>query len=245
MNPIPSLPTKFYSLQWQLLMPLLLLGIVIVSSLNWLLNHLVIDKLPRLELRRAEQLVYSLRQAAEMVNSPEQLHRFVSILGTEPDVKLIVIIGGNPTRVIASTRYIWLGKLLTQLPHAKLGEELFRALQNQQATYYHYPDIDEFSFATPLLLSKGAQLTTNFSQGVVTVRLNTIPFQTILYSANWQIRLWIILLFSILFIFIYSWFHWFIQQPLYKVTKAIQHCLDRNYNNYVPRRNLSSQSHVC
>jgi PAS domain S-box-containing protein len=234
MNPTPSLPTKFYSLQWKLLIPLLLLGMIIFPSLNWVLNHLVIDKLQRLELRRAEQLVNSLRQAAEMVNSPEQLHRFVSVLGTEPDVKLIVIIGGNPTRVIASTRYIWLGKLLTQLPQTKLGEELFQALQNQQPNYYHYPDSDEFSFSAPLLLSKGAQLTTNFSQGVVIVRLNTIPLQTILYSANWQIRLWIILLLSILFIFIYSWFHWFIQQPLHKVAKAIQHCLDNNSNNYVP-----------
>jgi PAS domain S-box-containing protein len=234
MNPIPSLPGKFYSLQWKLLIPLLLLGIVIFPSLNWVLNHIIIDKLQHLELRRAEQLVNSLRQAAEMVTSPEQLHRFVSTLGTEPDVKLIIIISGNPARVIASTRYLWLGKLLTQLPQANLGEELSQALQSQQPNYYHHPDIYEFSFSTPLLLSEGAQLKTNFYQGVVTVHLNTIPIQAVLYSEDWHIRLWIMLLLSILFIFIYSWFNQFIQQPLHKVAEAVQHCLNSNYKSYIP-----------
>ena len=236
MNPIPSLPPKFYSLQWKLLIPLLLLGIVIFPSLNWVLNHIIIDKLQHLELRRAEQLVNSLRQAAEVVDSPEQLHRFVSTLGTEPDVKLIVIIGGTPPQVIASTRYIWLGKLLTQLPQAKLGEELSQALQNQQLNYYYHPEIYEFSLSTPLLLSEGAQLKTNFYQSVVTVHLNTIPIQAVLYSEDWHIRLWIMLLLGILFVFIYSWFNQFIQQPLHKVADAVQHCLNSSYQNYVPIR---------
>ena len=234
MNLIPSLPGKFYSLQWKLLNPLLLLGIVIFPSLNWVLNHIIIDKLEHLELRRAEQLVNSLRQAAEMVNSAEQLHRFVSTLGTEPDVKLIVIIGGNPAQVIASTRYIWLGKLLAQLPQAKLGEELSQALQNQQPNYYHHPDIHEFSFSTPLLLSEGTQSKTNFYQSVVTVHLNTIPIQAILYSEDWHIRLWIMLLLSILFVFIYSWFNRFIQQPLHQVAEAVQHCLNSNHKCHIP-----------
>ena len=234
MNSIPSLPKKFYSLQWKLLIPLLLLGVVIFPSLNWVFNHIVTRKLQHLELRRAEQLVNSLRQAAEIVESPEQLHRFVSALGAEPDVKLIVIVGDDPARVIASTRYIWLGKRLTQLPQKKLGEELSQALQSQQHNYHHHPDIYEFSFSTPLLLSEGAQLKNNFDHSVVTVHLNTIPFQVILYSEDWHIRVWMVLLLCILFIFIYSWFNRFIQHPLQVLAEAIQQCLISDSKNYVP-----------
>lgn len=234
MNSIPSLPQKFYSLQWKLLIPLLLLGVVILPSLNWLFNHIVTGNLQSLELRRAEQLINSLRQAAEIVESPEQLHRFVSALGAEPDVKLIVIVGDDPAKVIASTRYIWLGKLLTQLPQKKLGEELSQALQSQQPNYHHHPDIYEFSFSTPLLLSEGAQLKSNFSQSVVTVHLNTIPLQVILYSEDWHIRVWMVLLLCILFIFIYSWFDRFIQHPLHLLAEAIQQCLISDNKNYVP-----------
>lgn len=234
MNSIPALPTKFHSLQWKLIIPLLLLGAVIFPSLNWVFNHIATGKLQRLELQRAEQLISSIRQAAEMVTLPEQLHRFVSVLGAEPDVNLIVIIGDEPTQVIASTRYIWLGKLLTQLPPKKLGEELAQALQSQQPNYYYHPDSYEFSFSTPLFRSKNTPLTNKFYQSVITVHLNTIPLQAILYSEDWHLRVWMVLLLSILFIFIYSWFNRFIQQPLQVLAEAIQHGLIRDNRNYVP-----------
>ena len=234
MNSIPALSTKFYSLQWKLLIPLLLLGAVILPSLNWVFNHIVTGKLQNLELYRAEQLINSIRQAAEMATSPEQLQRLVSALGAEPDVKLIVLMGKEPAKVIASTRYIWLGKLLSQLPQENLGEELNQALQSQQPNYQYHPEIYEFSFTTPLLLSNNTPLTNNANQSIITVHLNTIPLQAILYSEDWHLRIWMVLLLSILFIFIYSWFSRFIQRPLQILAEAIQHCLISDKQNDVP-----------
>jgi hypothetical protein len=71
------------------------------------------------ELRlRAEMLGAAVRQAADAGPALMDYRKFIVSLAREKDIQLIVVVGGNPPRTLASSNTDWIGLPMDQLPTA-------------------------------------------------------------------------------------------------------------------------------
>src|SRR6185369_14271960 len=56
--------------------------------------------------------------AVASADTPEELDRALSVLGKDPSVRLLVVAGGEPLRVLATTRDEYRHQLVSALPAA-------------------------------------------------------------------------------------------------------------------------------
>src|ERR1035437_1065039 len=121
------------SLRRELLLPMLLISAAFAAATVWSI-HAQSQKLLAEKLRqRAELIANLLNYAAESVSRPGELQRLVTAIGAEEEVSLIVVVGGHPARVLATTRNAWLGQALTELPVKEMAEDLEQAIQTRQS----------------------------------------------------------------------------------------------------------------
>ena len=112
----------------RVLLPLLLLGAGVLALGAWQTQAAIERQVVEQAYRQAQAVISGASYAAETLAEPGNLQRMVCNLGAEPSVLLIVVIGGSPPRVQASTRNAWLGEPLENLPRERLGEELLATL---------------------------------------------------------------------------------------------------------------------
>ena len=96
------------SVRLKILAPLSLVGTAIALGSTWWIGDHLSERLEGEARRRADALVHAVGHAAETAASDESLQRFVQKLGAEPEVDRILVVGGLPTRVLATTRADWL-----------------------------------------------------------------------------------------------------------------------------------------
>jgi PAS domain S-box-containing protein len=223
---------KAFSLHGKLLVPLFLLGTVAIISFTWMINHTFSNALEKLERQRADQLVHAINYAIEMVDKPESLQRLINALGAKEDVNLILVIAGNPQRIIAATDSNWLGKAASELQLRYLNQELQQAQQLQQPLFYYHNKSKQFNYTVPLKLSK--QLGEIAIDTVIVIYLNTIQMEQNTYQANWQIFIWTVSLITLLMLFIYALFKQIVLKPTNAIGAAITQRLAGNQTAYAP-----------
>ena len=181
---------RFSSLRLRLLIPILG-GIALMIAITaigdyWLGKNAM---LKRFELR-SEKVADAIIYASETVEDEGALHRFVSALAGQPEVKLIVVAGGSPPRIIASTRHDWRGKLLSELPYDHVVEDLLGAIETRRGKHNIHQSTREADFANVLSLGRFESVGDPNAIGAVMVHLDMAPFQSELNHQTIRYTLW-------------------------------------------------------
>lgn len=169
-----SLP-KYQSLRRKLLYPLLvaciLFAVLIVVTIQYVFERQLQD---RLEIQ-AEQIAHAVNYSAESISRVGELRRIVNALGGEKEVIAIVVVGGVPERVLASTKNIWLGKTLEELPPEQLRDEIQKVKETQEALQYSDKARKIFGYVVPMLSSHSIddESQASIKDGAILVQLDT------------------------------------------------------------------------
>ncbi len=180
----PAGPTVFRSLKRKLLLPLLLIGGTVA-----VLAVLGIQQESRRQLegqvrQRAELVADMVNYAAESIARPGELQRLVTATGAESDLLEIVVAGGQPTRVLASTKSVWLGQRLGELPGRDLADDLARTIQLRATQQRFNAAEHRFVFVSPLILSPGAVADGVLAESAVVVHVDTRPLEAAVRQAS-------------------------------------------------------------
>ena len=163
------------SLKRKLLLPLCIVG-GIIAALAIVAIHATSRQQLISKLRdRAELVANAVNYTAEALAEPGALQRIVTAIGAEREVTLIVVAGGEPSRVIATTKVEWLGKFLDELPEADVGEDIHEAIRTRTAQHHYHEEIGELDFTTPLLLSQAEFARQTLVAGAVMVHVDAGP----------------------------------------------------------------------
>ena len=136
MNPVvPGAATG--SLMRKMLLPLLLAGAAGAVAAIWMTERRTEQQLAEQLRQRAELAANMLNYAAEVISRPGELQRIVTAIGADRDILDIVVAGGHPARVLASTKGVWLGKPLAELPAGEVADDLREAIR-KRASHHHF-----------------------------------------------------------------------------------------------------------
>lgn len=169
----------FHSVRWKILFPtgLFLSGISLFAI--WCVHRESTAQFEQTLNQRAELLAHLLEYSAESISRPSELQRIVSAAGAETEVEGILVVAGHPSRVVAATKTIWVGKLLSEIAPQQYLEDLLQALATRQTVLRYHTDQHRFDFAAPLHLSESASSTDNgelFNGGVL-IQMDTRPMK--------------------------------------------------------------------
>jgi len=131
---------------------------------------------------RAEVLMEAVGGAAEVLGESPELTRMVNALAGHSDVKLLLVVAGDPLRVVAGSRNAWAGLPIDEIPQADVARELLQGVSSGPLKHYH-PAANQFGFRTSLSIT--LQGSSRLIDGLVLVHLDATRLQQQLaYSAQ-------------------------------------------------------------
>ena len=149
---------RFRSLQRDLLLRLIavfvLVAIAIGATTAWIAVRQYTRSLET-EARLAATALVSMQSA---ISDPAVLQEFVRGFSREDQLKLVVVVRGTPSVVIASTRSDWIGKPVTALPVAAVGEDLLEVAQKRVGLTRMHSDRSEFDCTLPFGVDGAAMI---------------------------------------------------------------------------------------
>ena len=152
MNALSINPAR--SLATQLLLPLLLVGTLaaIAGGLALYQQHL---STARTDLaNHAERLARTVILAAEANPGAEPLERFTTVLGAEARIRRVIVVHGDPMRVLAAHRVAWRGLSLSELPLEAAPRLLDAAAGGVEPEVTYEDQNDYIDVALPLHLTR-------------------------------------------------------------------------------------------
>jgi signal transduction histidine kinase/CheY-like chemotaxis protein/HPt (histidine-containing phosphotransfer) domain-containing protein len=171
-------------LKRKLLLPLVLIGgaVAVLAVLG--IHRESRRQLERQVRQRAELVANMVNYAAESVSRSGELQRLVTATGAESDLLEIVVAGGQPARVLASTKSVWLGQRLGELPGRDLADDLARTIQLRTPQQRFNAAGHRFVFASPLILSPAAVADGVLAESAVVVHVDTRPMEAAVRQAS-------------------------------------------------------------
>ncbi len=170
---MPASVSTIHSLRRKLLLPLLLAGCAVAVFAIWRIQLVAQHEMGEKLRERAELVAHLVNSAAEGISRPGELQRLVCDVGAEREILDIVVVGGRPTRVLASTKNAWLHKPLVDLPEVDMVEDLAKSIRTRGSHYHMNAANQIFDFSSTLLLSQPELADRSLSEGAVLVRLDT------------------------------------------------------------------------
>jgi len=147
LNPARSLAT-------QLLLPLLLVGTVAATIGGMALYQQHLNTARSDLANHAERLARTLILAAEANPQAEPLERFTTVLGAEARIRRIIVVHGEPLRVLAAHRVAWRGMTVSELPLEAAPRLLERAAGGVEPKVAYEDQNDYIDVALPLHLTR-------------------------------------------------------------------------------------------
>jgi PAS domain S-box-containing protein len=169
----PSADSKYSPLRRKLVLPLLWSGALIAFAMSLAIYYPAQRQLQSELHQRAEVIAHSINYAAEVLTYSGELQRIVTSIGAESDLLDIVVIGGHPSRVLATTRNSWRGRLLSELPDQRFFATARHAAETGEEQHYYFAEQGVFELATPLMLSRPVLAERGSDKGAILVRLDT------------------------------------------------------------------------
>ena len=163
------------SLKRKVLLPLLIFSLLVAGLALLAIYQKSERQLVEKLRQRAELVANTVNFVAESISHRGELQRIVTAIGAEQEVTLIVVVGGNPVRVLATTKQQWLNKPLDELPVDSVREDLDEAIRSRQPHHGIHKNTHEFDLTSPLLLSQPELTDGAVSTGAVMVHLDTRP----------------------------------------------------------------------
>ncbi len=161
------------SLRYTVLLPMLAVGLCASFITIVLAGSLTYSSARDNVQQRAASIANAANYIVESVSRAGEIQRVISAMGAEQDVTFIAVIGGEPPRIIASTRQAWLGYRLTDILDFELREDLALTHTARVEHAHDLPDSNALSVTIPLLLSVNDQSKLALRNGVVVVHLDT------------------------------------------------------------------------
>lgn len=220
------------SLRRKLLLPLLLIGASVASATVWSIYAKFQNELVGRMRTRAELAANAVSDAAGAVSRPGALQRVVTALGAEEEIGLIVVVGGRPARVLATTRNAWLGKPLTELPAKEVVDILEEAIKARQSEgHVHPPAL--FDFASPLLLSQVELADRSLlTDGAIMVRLDVRATQAAMRRLTVEFSAAFLAVSVILGALGYGLLHMVVLLPISRIGKLVEHRRKGTHENW-------------
>lgn len=140
------------SLRTLLLWPMI--AVVAAASIVgiFFFNHIVDDIVHAEQIHHAQSLAHA-TQAIDAAADERVLQQWMSRLVRQNEVESIVIAGGTPARVVASSQANWLGLDLQRLPDEKLAGALRTVVHTQKPVYRKDNAAGKIAITLPLRLS--------------------------------------------------------------------------------------------
>jgi len=202
------------SLKRKLLLPLLLLGAALAVVTVWGIHAEFQSQILERVRLRGELVANLINYGAESVSRPGELQRIVAAIGADEEVDLIVVVGGQPARVLASTRNAWLGQTLAELPVNGMGGDLGKTIQTRQSHHQLHLESARFDFTAPLLLSQPDLADRSLTDGAVMVHLDMRPSQAAMHRLTIGLSATVLAGLTILAGFGYGLIRHFILRPV-------------------------------
>lgn len=181
------------------------------------LNHFV----RQAASEKASYIVNSAVMAAESIHSKHDFQRLISSLSAERDVKDVIVVAGEPARVIAASRLAWLNLPLSELPDAHYQRELTEALVHLAAEDHLYAKGD-LDMLVPIKLSCCSK-SVNLTQGLMMV---VVDSQRVLASGKSLLIAFIVAALVVLLFLMSYWFVvWWrlVWRPVDQLRQVMQH----------------------
>ncbi len=184
------------SLRATVLLPMLVVGLcaaLVTIVAGGLLTYSSLHESLR---QRAESIANKVNHVVESVSQAGERQRVVSAMGADKDITFIAVIGGVPPRILVSTRQVWVGRRLADIPSLQQREDIALALNTRVVQSYALPDSNELSVTIPLLLRDGNSKVA-LQNGVAVVHLDTRSTNRAAWTAVLISTIGFVLIFSL------------------------------------------------
>jgi two-component system sensor histidine kinase/response regulator len=205
------------SITTKIIAPIWLLGLALAGLAIFIELETLGPKFGDLAVRNTNTLARAVDAAVASTDSPETLARAIAVLGEEPSVRTIVVAGGDPLAVLASTNGAYRGQPVSALP-AALRDRLITASISKQQACWGDDAADTFALATPLHVPAGV----GPRNGVSAVVIDNQPVTAAVRDLIWVgIRRKLILIFSVTMVALIT-VRVFVFRPIGAISGAIE-----------------------
>ena len=183
-------PGGFLSLRWRLIGPLLALWVFGMALIVTVLYASILERFGTLVDQRASAIVAAVYSAAETAREPADLRRFVSSLGAARDIARVVLVAGEPARVIASSNHGWQDLPVAALPAGALPARLAEVMLSRRAEHRMDTDLRRLDVLEPVLLVGAGGESGRLEDGVLLLSLDAGSLwqaarDTVMYLSLW------------------------------------------------------------
>lgn len=170
------------SLRRRVLIPLVVICGILLGILSYVTQQQVKSQMEESVELRSQFAANSVSYAVDTLSSAGALHRFVTSIGAQPEVEVIIVVGGTPLRVIATNRHKWRGQLVRDIEDEFIRSELEKAVRSRSVKNEIYQDRNEALYTEPLSMGALAPDDGFGSNGAVLVILGLQYFNSQLAS---------------------------------------------------------------
>ncbi|ACY15705.1 hybrid sensor histidine kinase/response regulator [Haliangium ochraceum] len=168
------------SLRYKLFVPLFLVGALASIGFPYLTYVMVLDKLEHQAVQRMRTMVHSVNYAVESMDELSQLERFVMAVGGEDDIEVLAIIGGEPARVVTSSRFGWNGRQISDMA-SEIPLDAIAEAQRSGGERLLEEGEDHLRLLSPLYLNKTGRARAMWHSGLI---MAVIDFGTVRHEAE-------------------------------------------------------------
>jgi PAS domain S-box-containing protein len=172
------------SLGGRLLLPRLVTGLSVSVLSFWVGTCAISQHFQRQAGYRAERLAQSVRIAAESLDEADELQRIVAAYAADRDVEKIVVVGGDPPHVIASSREAWRGDGIEALEDPALRTQVAEGLRSP--TSVGEPTDDGYRLTSPLRLGSVPRQDGRDAPALIAVELGESPEKVAFVRNAWS-----------------------------------------------------------
>ena len=205
------------SITTKIIAPIWLLGLALAGLSIFIELATLGPKFNDLALRNTNTLTRAVDAAVASTETPQALSRAIGVLGDEPSVRLIVVAGGEPLRVLASTKVAYRGLPVSALP-AALRDRLIAAARTRAQSCWSDDGDDAFGLATPLHVAAAL----GPRNSVAAVVIDNAPVTAAVRDLIWVgIRRKLILILSVTLVALFT-VRAFVFRPIGAIRRAIE-----------------------
>jgi PAS domain S-box-containing protein len=206
------------SITTKIIAPIWLIGLALAGLAIFIELETLGPKFSDLAVRNTNTVARAVDAAAASATTPEDLSRAIGVLGTDPSVRMIVVVGGNPLTVLASTDAAYRGRPVSALP-AGLRDHLAAASSAGTEACWADDAADTFALATPLHGEGGG----GPRNGAAAIVIDNAPVTAAVRDLIWVgIRRKLILIFSVTLVALFT-----VRSFVFRPIRAIRTTVER------------------
>ena len=162
-----------HSLKRRILLPLLAVLIAALGLIAlWQAGNFRTELNNRLK-ERSEHIASVIHFVGGSTSKVSELQHLVSALAGEPEVKTIVVLGGEPARVVASSRMALIGELPHELVDPEIRNKLEKAMEIAAPGFHFNNAGGDFDYYLPVSVTASGPGGNVLQRGLVLVSLDT------------------------------------------------------------------------